>query len=188
VRRSWLLTLGLAFGGAGDVAMFLRQRFPAALLVGMALFFVGHCCYAAAFFRERAFRLGRALGAGAFVAFALVASLLLLPRLGVLAAPVAVYAASLTAMTALAALRRSPRPMVFAGAALFFFSDVLIGARLAAVGVPTPMLILILPLYYLGQYWIAEGWVRDAIEANGAAPLGRRQRGYARSSPRGPAP
>ena len=66
-------------------------------------------------------------------------------------------------MTALAALRRSPRKVVLAGAGLFFFSDVLIGVRLATPAVPMAVLAPILPAYYLGQYLIAAGWVKDAL-------------------------
>jgi uncharacterized membrane protein YhhN len=158
------VALGLALGGCGDVAMHLRRGSgpSAPLLAGIGLFLLGHVCYSIAFFRERAFRPRRALGAALFVAAAMAACSLLLPRLGPLAVPVAVYAVAITAMTALAALRRSPRPTVLAGAALFFASDVIIGARLATPAVPTALLVLILPLYYLGQYWIAVGWARDA--------------------------
>jgi uncharacterized membrane protein YhhN len=165
LRRSWPLVLGLSLGGCGDIAMHLRHRFTSStpLLAGMGFFFLGHVCYSVAFFRERAFRRARAFGALVLAAFALAIFFLLLPHLGRLAVPIGVYAASLTAMTALAALRRSPRPTVLVGAALFFFSDVLIGARLARAAVPRGVLALILPTYYLGQYWIAQGWARDAF-------------------------
>ena len=163
LRRAWPMAVGLAFGGAGDVAMTLRRSLgETALLAGIGLFFVGHVAYGVTFFRERAPRPARAWWAAAFVALALGAASLLLPRLGALAAPVGGYAVALTAMTALAALRGSPRPTVLAGAALFFLSDVIIGARMATPATPTALLALVLPTYYLGQYWIADGWVRDA--------------------------
>jgi uncharacterized membrane protein YhhN len=165
LRRSWPLVFGLILGGAGDAAMALRQRAtsPLPLFIAMGLFFAGHVGYAVTFFRERAYRPARAAWAGTLVVAALVAAWILLPRLGSLAGPVALYATSLTLMTALAALRRSPRPMVFVGATLFFVSDVLIGARLGGAPVPVAVLALSLPAYYLGQYWIARGWASDAL-------------------------
>jgi uncharacterized membrane protein YhhN len=169
-ERSWPVALGLTLGACGDVAMHFRRGSVASapLLAGIGLFFLGHVGYSIAFFRERLFRPRRAVGAGLFVVAATVACSLLLPRLGALAIPVAAYAAAITLMTALAALRRSPRPTVVAGAALFFASDVIIGARLATPAVPKALLVLILPLYYLGQYWIAVGWARDAAPESGA--------------------
>lgn len=161
--RSWPVILGLVAGGAGDVAMALRQGGTGpALVVGMGLFLIAHVAYAVAFFPERGYQPGRAVWATLFVAIALLALLLFVPHLGALAVPVVVYATALTAMTALAALRRSPRRTVFAGAAVFFVSDALIGARLATPAVPAALLVLVLPLYYLGQYLIATGWARDA--------------------------
>jgi len=162
--RAWPVALGLALGGAGDAAMTLRHgaASSAPLLAGMGLFSLGHVGYAIAFFRERAYRPGRAAGAGLFAALALAACALLLPRLGPLAAPVAAYAVAITAMTALAVLRRAPGWTVIAGAALFFVSDLIIAARLATPSVPVPVLALVLPTYYLGQCWIALGWARDA--------------------------
>lgn len=165
LQRAWPVALGLAFGGAGDVAMTLRKSMgEAALLAGIGLFFAGHLGYGLAFFRERAPRPGRALWALVFVAAALGAAGLLLPRLGSLAVPVGAYAVVLTAMTALAALRGAASPMVLRGAAMFFVSDVIIGVRLATPAVPTALLALVLPTYYVGQYWIAVGFARDAGE------------------------
>jgi uncharacterized membrane protein YhhN len=165
LRRSWLLLFGLILGGAGDAAMALRQRSISnlPLFVAMGLFFAGHVGYAVTFFRERAYRPGRVVWAGSLVVVALGAAWILLPRLGSLAGPVAIYATSLTVMAALAALRGSPRPTVSVGATLFFVSDALIGARLAGAPVPGAVIVLGLLAYYLGQYWIARGWARDAL-------------------------
>jgi len=165
LRRSWPVVLGLVLGGFGDAAMTLRHGpvSSAPLLAGIVLFFLGHASYSVAFFRERGARREGVLGAAFFVVVAHGAAALLLPRLGALALPVAAYAAALTAMTALASLRRSPRRTVLAGAALFFVSDVLIAARLATPAVPFALLVLVLPTYYFGQYLIAAGWTRDAL-------------------------
>jgi uncharacterized membrane protein YhhN len=170
LRRSWPVALGLALGGAGDVAMTLRHgsASSAPLLAGMFLFAFGHAGYCIAFFRERALRPRRALGAALFAGLALAASALLLPHLGPLAAPAGAYALALTTMTALAVLRRSPRSTVLVGAGLFFASDLLIAARLAMPAVPLPVVALILPTYYLGQYAIAVGWARDAAATSEA--------------------
>lgn len=167
LRRSWPVALGLGLGGAGDAAMTLRHGVgsSAPLLAGIGLFLLGHVCYSVAFFREREVRPRRALLAGAVVVAAIAAGAVLLPHLGPLAAPVAAYTVGITVMTALAALRRSSRWTVFAGAALFLVSDLIIAARLATPAVPIPILALILPAYYLGQYWIAHGWARDAAAA-----------------------
>lgn len=107
LRRSWPVAVGLALGGAGDVAMHLRKGLGTpALLAGIGLFFFGHVGYCLAFLRERAAAPTRVPGAAAFVVAALGAASWLLPRLGELAIPVGAYAVILTAMTALAALRR----------------------------------------------------------------------------------
>jgi uncharacterized membrane protein YhhN len=164
--RAWPVVLGLALGGCGDAAMTLRHHAAtqAPLLVAMGLFLAGHVAYVTAFASDRPFQRRRLPAVSVFVSCAVVATLLLFPRLGELGPPVVAYAAVLIAMTALAALRRSDGPggwRVAAGAALFFVSDLVIGARLATPAVPVPILALILPSYYLGQYWIARGFIRD---------------------------
>ena len=82
------------------------------------------------------------------------------PGLGGLKVPALVYAAAITAMTVSAILAGFSRPFVWIGALLFLTSDSLIAAgafRLSWF----KGLALVWPTYYLGQYGIAIGFLRE---------------------------
>jgi uncharacterized membrane protein YhhN len=84
-------------------------------------------------------------------------------------APVMIYAGALTAMAVSAILAGFSRPLIVIGAILFMISDSLLAARVK-VGW-TPAAYLIWPTYYLGQYGITIGFLREHAGDVGSRPL-----------------
>ena len=88
--------------------------------------------------------------------------------LGSYTVPVIVYAGAIVAMTVSAVLAGFSRPFVVIGALLFLVSDSLIAvARFKAGWIPAAYLIW--PTYYLGQYGIAIGFLRERAGDVGVA-------------------
>jgi len=90
----------------------------------------------------------------------------LAPGLGQLTVPATIYAGAITAMAVTTIFAGFSRPFVCIGAILFMISDSLIAAARFKTGW-APASYLIWPTYYLGQYRIAIGFLRE----------GRRRRG-----------
>lgn len=158
----WLLTAGLALAAFGDMTLELD------MLVGGAVFGLGHCVMIGLFLRHpRGSRtLSQRLAALALIAGTpLVAGLLAHPDPRW---PIAVgYAAIVGAMAAAAWLSRFPRYRVGIGAVLFVVSDLLIFAREGGVVPGAVGWWLIWPLYYCGQLLIATGAVRTLYRSPG---------------------
>jgi uncharacterized membrane protein YhhN len=153
----------LVLSAIGDVAI------EASFIAGLIAFFVAHVAYVVAFVGERRdLALARALPFAAWVA---VGQVMLVPRMGDLAIPAAVYTLALGAMMWRAAVlvdRRRPWAGAIAlGAVAFGASDTLIAV--SRFGVPfrgAP--IAIMALYWLGQALIACGVV-GATRSGGRA-------------------
>ena len=128
-----VLTLGLVLALAADIALLVEGT--VAFLVGVGVFACMQVCYLVLFTRLGAWAGLRRHMAVPVVYFGLwlTAAVVLWPRLGSLAAPIAAYSLLLVSMGALAAgigLR------VGLGGALFVLSDLLIGIGVAGAEFP----------------------------------------------------
>lgn len=151
-----LLGLGLALSTVGDVLLDLD---PERLFVfGLGAFLLAHLVYTAAFLRER--RRPMAIAAGLVLLYSIGVSSWLLPSLGNLMLPVAIYMCAITAMVISAILARFSTPLVAIGAILFLISDSLLAINKFKTPVPYRD-ILVWSTYYIGQYSIAVGYLRS---------------------------
>jgi len=162
----WLLTAVMAFGTLGDVLLETHG-----LIVGALAFLAGHLTAIWLYMKNRrpALRAGDWALAGALVvAITGVAYLLPPDRAG--APGIALYASGLAAMTAAAFVSRFPRALVFAGAAMFAVSDLLIFLRTGRPALDIfPMGLAVWGLYFGGQVLIAVGVVRTLARGSSSA-------------------
>lgn len=157
---SRILAAALALSALGDVLLDLD---PQRLFVfGLASFLVAHLVYIFLFVRNRRRPMSistvQALPAAVVLLYSAAVCTWLLPSLGGLVAPVAIYMCAITAMVLSAILARFSRPWVAVGAILFLISDSL----LAIDKFKTPVAyrdILVWSTYYAGQYAIAIGFL-----------------------------
>jgi uncharacterized membrane protein YhhN len=161
-----MLGVALAFSTVGDVLLDLD---PDRLFVfGLGSFLVAHLVYIAAFVRNRrrTIPLGaaRLLAAALVLLYSIAVSSWLLPALGNLIVPVAIYMCAITAMVLAAILARFPNPWVAVGAILFLVSDSLLAVNKFKTPVPYRDF-LVWSTYYAGQYGIAVGFLRAAARA-----------------------
>jgi uncharacterized membrane protein YhhN len=157
-----LLTSALALSCVGDI--FLALDFRRYFVHGLAAFLLAHIAYIALFTRNWARPLrpsaGQVILAVLVVAYFVLACAWLSPGMGGLKVPALAYALAVTAMTVAAILAGFSRPFVWIGALLFLISDSLIAAgafRLSWFRA----LVLVWPTYYLGQYGIVIGFLRE---------------------------
>lgn len=158
-----LLGTGLAFGCLGDVLLGMGGDY---FTFGLVSFLIGHLFYIAVFTRAfpkpfAASTPRKAIVAG-LVLFSLGMLVWLWPSLGGMAIPVTAYLFVITAMGVTATLSRYSAAWVAAGAFLFIFSDSLIAAGRFKDGIGAADH-LIWPTYYIGQYLIAFGVLRERI-------------------------
>jgi uncharacterized membrane protein YhhN len=153
----WLLTGLMAFGTLGDVLLETHG-----LIVGALAFLAGHVTAIWLYLRNRRPVLSAgdwAVAVALVVAITGVAYLLPPDRAG--APGIALYASGLAAMAAAAFVSRFPRALVFAGAAMFAVSDLLIFLRTGRAALDIfPMALAVWGLYFGGQALIAVGVVR----------------------------
>lgn len=166
VVKGWVLA-ALAFGLLGDIGLMLSDKAAAKpdapFLLGLASFLVGHVCYLAAFARHGVH--GKGIVAGGLIVAG--AAVLVLPKVvsgarragGIeLAAVVAVYAATLAAMTILAV--GTSAIATAAGGVLFLASDLLIAVQRFVGGVRHGSLLVIVT-YHAAQVLIVVGLIRS---------------------------
>jgi uncharacterized membrane protein YhhN len=146
---------GLLCSAAGDVFLMLPDdRF----IPGLVSFLIGHLCYIAAFTYGRPFRV-TLWPLAAFASYGVLIFLMLLPRLGSVTVPVALYIAVILAMgwqawERRAALGTSGAALALAGAILFIVSD----SILALNRFHTPLQLgrlLNLSTYFIAQWCMA---------------------------------
>ncbi|MGH7346566.1 MAG: lysoplasmalogenase [Candidatus Rokuibacteriota bacterium] len=161
-RDRALLTSALALSCAGDV--FLALGFRRYFVHGLAAFLLAHVAYIVLFTRNWARPLRPSAGQMVLVALVLayfaLACAWLWPGVGGLKIPALAYAMAVTAMTVAAILAGFSRPFVWIGALLFLFSDSLIATGFFKMPLSRAAA-LIWPTYYLGQYGIAIGLLRE---------------------------
>jgi uncharacterized membrane protein YhhN len=162
-----LLGMALALSTVGDVLLDLD---PDRLFVfGLGSFLVAHLVYIPVFVRNRsrtiALSAPRLLVAALVLLYSIAVSSWLLPSLGNLMVPVAIYMCAITAMVVSAILARFPNPWVAAGAILFLISDSLLAVNKFKTPVPYRDF-LVWSTYYAGQYGIAIGFLAAKSTAN----------------------
>jgi uncharacterized membrane protein YhhN len=157
-----LLTAALALSCVGDVVLHVDARRYFAHALGA--FLLAHLAYVALFVSNwpRPLRLsaGQVICAVLVVVYGVAMCAWLWTGLGRLLVPALAYAGAIVAMTVSTILAGFSRPYVAIGAALFLISDSLIAAGRFKLMVPLAAL-LIWPTYYLGQYGLAIGFLRE---------------------------
>jgi uncharacterized membrane protein YhhN len=155
-----VLGLALALSTLGDILLDLD---PERLFVfGLGSFLVAHLVYIFLFVRNRrrTIILGtpRLLLAVLVLMYSIGISAWLLPSLGGLIVPVAIYMCAITAMVVSAILARFSNPWIVVGAILFLISDSLLAVNKFKTPVPYRDF-LVWTTYYVGQYGIAIGFL-----------------------------
>ena len=156
-EASGILGTGLLLSSIGDVLLDLD---PGLFVFGLCAFLTAHILYTVIFIRHRARPF---TPPGARIAllvlvlgYAALFARWLIPGLGPLAVPVALYICAITAMVMTAIMARFPSHLVVLGAFLFFASDSVLA--IDRFKTPVPMRgLLVWTTYYLAQYCIARG-------------------------------
>jgi len=161
VAGSPVLGSALALSTLGDILLDLD---PQRLFVfGLGSFLGAHLVYIFLFVRNRnrTITLGapRVLLAVLVLLYSVSVSAWLLPSLGGLIVPVAIYMCAITAMVVSAILARFQNPWIVMGAILFLISDSLLAVNKFKTPVPYRDF-LVWSTYYAGQYAIATGYLR----------------------------
>ena len=155
----------MACGALGDVLIELN------LIWGALAFLIGHLIAIQLYLRHHRAVLSpsqKLAGWALFVLIPLIAFLLPADRS---AAPgVALYAATLGAMTAAAWSSTFSRYRVGIGAVMFAISDLLIFARMGSLSASALPGLLIWPLYYFGQFLICIGVVGEIRSRTAVSP------------------
>jgi uncharacterized membrane protein YhhN len=158
--KAWFV-VALVLSLVGDVALLLPEQW---FLAGLVAFLLAHLAYVALFVSNwpRPLRpsAGQVIAAALVVVYGVVMCAWLWTGLGRLRVPALAYAAAIVAMTVSTILAGFSRPYVAIGAVLFLISDSLIAAGRFKLVVPIAG-ILIWPTYYLAQYAIAIGFLRE---------------------------
>lgn len=159
-----LVTLGLIFGLAGDVL--LEFNGPAPFAAGLIAFLLGHLAYVVALAAVVPLRRWPAWRIAPIWLAALAAGIWLGGYTGPMTIPVVVYITVISVMVtgaaAVAAQTDLPsafRKLVLLGALLFFLSDLLVAVNAFVVNRYLHSLIL-LPMYYGGQFMLAASIAR----------------------------
>lgn len=159
-RGPRLVVAALGFSWLGDVLL----QFDGLFIAGMGAFALAHVCYVTYF----AGRPRIAAVVGYAVAWAVLMALLL-PSLGALQIPIALYSLLLTA-TAVMSTRHSLTAAI--GGGLFLLSDTLIAVRLAGIDLPLGG-VLVMSTYIAAQYLLASSTSRrEHTPAYGTAAAG----------------
>lgn len=162
-RDNVILGMALSFSCLGDIFLDLPGNF---FIQGLVSFLVAHFIYILLFVRNwprplRPNGLQLALSAAVLIS-SLLLSNWLSPNLGAMAKPVMVYICAITVMVVSSILAGFSKPYVWMGAVLFMISD----SMIAAGRFKTPVTLaeyLIWATYYLGQYGIAIGFLREKL-------------------------
>ena len=153
------MLIGLICCMAGDICLVFPQK--AMFLTGLVAFLVGHIWYTITFFYTAQLHLLTWIGTLIVLLLSGPIFFWLRPHLGSMKLPVLFYVIFISLMVGGAwtvlgdgGLSLSGRLMVFAGAVLFYFSDLFV-ARQRFVKKAYLNRLFGLPLYYLGQYLLA---------------------------------
>jgi len=163
-RDNVILAVALAFSSLGDALLDLDPELH--FIKGLLAFLAAHLIYILLFVRNRARPLRPKVWQLALVAAVLIYSLLLslwlAPSLGTMAAPVMIYVCVITVMAVSAILARFSKPWVYTGVILFLISDSILAVD--KFKSPAPLRgYLVWATYYLAQYGIAIGFLREKL-------------------------
>jgi uncharacterized membrane protein YhhN len=163
-RDNLILGAALGFSCLGDIYLDLDPwRF---FIYGLFAFLIAHFIYILLFVRnwQRPLRPtgNQMLLGGMVLIYSLLFSNWLAPSLGDVAKPVMVYVCAITAMVVTAIFAGFSRPWVWLGAILFLISDSIIAADKFKIDLPFRDY-LVWATYYLGQYGIAIGFLREKL-------------------------
>jgi uncharacterized membrane protein YhhN len=163
-RDNLILGAALSFSCLGDIYLDLD---PGRFFVnGLFAFLVAHFIYILLFVRnwQRPLRPtgNQMLLGGLVLIYSLLFSYWLAPSLGDLARPVMFYVCAITAMVVTAIFADFSKPWVWLGAVLFLISDSIIAADKFKMDLPLRDY-LVWATYYLGQYGIAIGFIREKL-------------------------
>jgi uncharacterized membrane protein YhhN len=165
VLFSGLVLVALACCCGGDILLALGSR--RAFLLGLCCFLFAHVMYAAAFFMKGTLGPGMAMGVILMVAAAGFIWRWLEPHLGTMTIPALAYLVIISTMVCGAwAIVGNPhipdltRSGVFAGAALFYLSDIAVARQRFVQNDPMNRVVG-LPLYYMAQFMLAfsSAWI-----------------------------
>jgi len=164
-RDNLLLGAALSLSCLGDIFLDLPGNF---FVQGLVSFLAAHLVYILLFVRHwpRPLRPGgkQLALAAAVLIYSLLLANWLSPDLGQMAGPVMVYVCAITVMTVATIFAGFSKSTVWVGAALFMLSDSMIAAGRFKTPVPISEY-LIWVTYYLGQYGIAVGFLREKLGA-----------------------
>lgn len=156
---SWLIVIGLAFCLAGDICLVFDSR--KAFLAGLAVFLLGHLVYVGAFFNIAKISAWSIISLAVAGAISGAVYVWLKPHLGSMHGPVIAYIVTITVMVAGAGsvvgvshFSATGRWLVAGGATFFYLSDLFV-ARHQFVQEAFFNRAAGLPLYYLGQFFLA---------------------------------
>ena len=156
-----LLGAALAFSSLGDVLLDLPGNH---FVQGLLAFLVAHVLYIALFVgnwrRPRMPGRAQVAMAAAVIMYSVLLFMWLAPGLGELVLPVTIYTGALTLMAVTSIMARFATPIVPFGAILFVISDSMIAAGRFRTALPLAG-VLIWVTYYVGQYCIAVGYLRE---------------------------
>jgi uncharacterized membrane protein YhhN len=162
-RTFTYLGIAQALSCAGDIFLDLD---PGYFTVGLAAFLLSHVEYATVWLlcRPRPFRStpARSVLAAAVLAYAAVLGLWLVPGLGALSGPVALYIVAITVMVVSAVVSCFPAALA-GGAILFLFSDSMLAVNRFKFPIPARDF-LVWSTYYAGQLLIATTAVRTLLQ------------------------
>jgi uncharacterized membrane protein YhhN len=159
-----ILGIALTLSSIGDVLLDLD---PERLFVaGLGSFLLAHLTYVVLFVRNRPkpFAIGTAqvLGMTLVLLYTLTISSWLLPSLGQLIVPVAIYMCAITAMVLACILARFSSPWIICGAILFLASDSLLAVNKFKTPIPYRDY-LVWSTYYAAQFAIASGFLSEVM-------------------------
>ena len=163
-RDNLILGMALSFSCLGDIYLGLD---PVQYFInGLFSFLIAHFIYILLFVRnwERPLRPnGRQLILAALVlSCSMLLSNWLAPSLGNYANPVMLYICAITAMVVTATLAKFSKPWIWSGAILFLISDSIIAVGKFKTSIPLSGH-LVWASYYLAQYCIAIGFLREKL-------------------------
>ena len=151
-----LVAVGLGFSALGDIFLDLNDRL---FFAGLGAFLVGHLFFSAGFLPRMEVTTRKLTAALGLVLYGLALNTVLFLKVG-FSVPVALYGTVLTLMGILATVRRASPGWVMLGALTFVVSDSLIACnRFVHPFEASKWAVMI--TYYIAQYFIAEGVLRE---------------------------
>ncbi len=161
--RGKLLAAGFFCAAAGD--MILEIDTGSLFVAGLTAFLIAHLFYMMVFTRRPCLTATRLWTVAAMLVYGCILGLYLYPSLSDMRIPVLIYLVIIMGMGAAAAIGGKNHFLAIAGAWLFILSDSLIAVDRFSFPVPKSSL-LIMVLYYTGQYMIALGMLRTLPAKN----------------------